>query len=82
MRGVDGGRLKLNPLPVFAGASGLSAFRLSARSAPIIEYVFKEGEDRTRAAESWARSSLTMDARKQLAQALLERTGGTFVFDP
>jgi hypothetical protein len=60
----------------------LSTFRISARSAPIVEYVFKEGEDRTRAAEAWARSSLTMDARKQLAQALTERTGGTFVFDP
>jgi hypothetical protein len=60
----------------------LSAFRVSARSAPVIEYTFKEGEDRIRAAEGWAQSSLTTDARKQLAQALAERTGGTFVFDP
>src|SRR5262249_34255277 len=60
----------------------LTSFRIAARSAPIIEYAFKEGEDRTRAAEGWAHSSLTSDARKQLAEALRERTSGTFVFDP
>jgi hypothetical protein len=60
----------------------LATLRLSARSAPVVEYTFKEGEDRTRAAERWAHSSLTMDARKQLAQALADRTGGTFVLDP
>jgi hypothetical protein len=60
----------------------LTSFRVSARSDDVVDYVYKEGEDRTKAAEEWAKSTLSKNVRKEIARALTERTGGTFVLDP
>jgi hypothetical protein len=60
----------------------LTAFRVSARPDSKVTVTFKEGENREARAEEYVRSTLWVNARKQIAQGLAERTGGTFAFDP
>lgn len=56
----------------------VASFHVKAQSDPKVDYQVMGKEDPVRKAEGFAYSTLWVNARKKVAEALVEMTGGTF----